>query len=357
MMNDFTPYTFTFGSHFNQRVIYISFENKAELIAPIRQLRGARWNPTLKSWHVPDNKHYRDLFGLTNEFSVGKTVLSRIVPVNQNELQRMVEQLKLKGYSNNTLRCYANEFAQYLYFIKDKPARYCDGNVVRDYLLHCIEELRLTESTLHSRISGIKFYYEQVLFQEKIFVEIPRPKKQSKLPKALNVYEVKRILDAAENLKHNTMLKLCYGMGLRLSEIINLKIAHIDSKTMQVLIERGKGKKDRYVNLPASILEQLRSYYLQYKPKEYLFEGQHGGPYSARSIQEVFKKSLTKARITKKVGIHSLRHSYATHLLESGTDIRFIQELLGHNDIKTTLVYTHVSDNSIRKIVSPLDNL
>lgn len=153
------------------------------------------------------------------------------------------------------------------------------------------------------------------------------------------------------------MLKLCYGMGLRLSEILNLKIADIDSKTMQVFIERGKGKKDRYANLPQSILEQLRVYYIEYKPKEYLFEGQYGGQYSSRSVQQVFKKSLEKARITKKVGIHSLRHSFATHLLDNGTDIRFIQELLGHNDIKTTLVYTHVTDKSIRKIVSPLDHL
>lgn len=356
-MNDFTPYTFTFSSLSNQKVIYIAFENKAELIAPIRQLQGAKWNPSVKMWHVPDTKYYRDYFGLAAEFSVGRNVLSRISPANRAEMQRMIAQLKLKGYSSNTLRCYANEFAQYLYFIKEQCATTCDEATVRAYLLYCIEELRLTESTLHSRISGIKFYYEQVLFQERLFVEIPRPKKQSKLPKALNIFEVKRILDATENLKHNTMLKLCYGMGLRLSEIINLKIADIDSKTMRVLIERGKGKKDRYVNLPLSILDQLRSYYLEYKPKEYLFEGQYGGQYSPRSVQEVFKKSLTKARINKKVGLHSLRHSYATHLLESGTDIRFIQELLGHNDIKTTLVYTHVSDNSIRKIISPLDSL
>jgi len=171
------------------------------------------------------------------------------------------------------------------------------------------------------------------------------------------MYEVKRLLDVTENLKHNTMLKLCYGMGLRLSEILNLKISDIDSRSMRVHIVCGKGKKDRYVNLPQSILEQLRSYYLEYKPKEYLFEGQYGGQYSGRSIQQVFKNSLEKARITKKVGVHSLRHSYATHLLENGTDIRFIQELLGHRDIKTTLIYTHVSDKSIRKIVSPLDNL
>ena len=159
------------------------------------------------------------------------------------------------------------------------------------------------------------------------------------------------------NLKHNTMLKLCYGLGLRVSEIVNLKISDIDSKAMQVFIERAKGKKDRYVNLPESILPQLRIYFIEYKPKMYLFEGQYGGQYSSRSAQQVFKNALLKAKINKVVSIHSLRHSFATHLLEQGTDIRFIQELLGHNDIKTTLIYTEVSDKSIRKIISPLDHL
>ena len=153
------------------------------------------------------------------------------------------------------------------------------------------------------------------------------------------------------------MLKLCYGMGLRVSEIVNLKIQHIDSKNMQVFIERAKGKKDRYVNLPETILEQLRMYFKEYKPKEYLFEGQYGGQYSARSVQLVFKNAMKGAKINKSVGIHSLRHSFATHLLENGTDIRFIQELLGHKDIKTTLIYTQVSDKSIRKVKSPLDNM
>ena len=146
-------------------------------------------------------------------------------------------------------------------------------------------------------------------------------------------------------------------MGLRLSEIVNLKIRDIDSNNMQVFLEKGKGKKDRYANLPQSILEQLRKYYKKYRPKIYLFEGQDGGQYSRRSVQKVFKTALRKAGINKQVGIHSLRHSYATHLLEQGTDIRFIQELLGHNSIKTTLIYTNVTNKSLRNIISPLDKL
>ena len=151
------------------------------------------------------------------------------------------------------------------------------------------------------------------------------------------------------------MLRLCYGMGLRVSEIVNIKITDVDSKNMQVFIERAKGKKDRYANLPESILKQLRTYFIEYKPKKYLFEGQYGGPYSIRSTQQVFKDALKRAKINKQVGIHGLRHSFATHLLENGTDIKFIQELLGHNDIKTTLRYTQVSEKSLKNIKSPLD--
>jgi len=223
--------------------------------------------------------------------------------------------------------------------------------------LYCINELKLSEATIHSRINAIKFYYEQVLRRERFLITIPRPKKPSKLPKVIAPANIKKLFELTLNLKHNTMLKLCYGLGLRVSEIVNLKIKDIDSQSMQVFIERGKGKKDRYVNLPESILPQLRIYFMEYKPKMYLFEGQFGGQYSSRSAQQVFKNALQKAKINKTVGIHSLRHSFATHLLEQGTDIRFIQELLGHNDIKTTLIYTEVSDKSIRKIISPLDTL
>ena len=285
-------------------------------------------------------------------------MLTKIYPVNQNAIIKMVEQLKLKGYSESTIKTYQNELAQFLIALKHHSVDECDARKVRSYMLYCHEHLKLTENTLHSRLNALKFYFEQVLHRDKMFFEeIPRPKKHSQLPKTIHANSIKKMLNKTTNLKHNTMLKLCYGMGLRVSEIINLKITDIDSNNMQVFIERGKGKKDRYVNLPQSVLEQLRIYYKEYQPKKYLFEGQHGGQYSIRSAQQVFKNALQKAGINKLVGIHSLRHSYATHLLEQGTDIRFIQELLGHNNIKTTLIYTNVSNNSIRKIISPLDNL
>jgi site-specific recombinase XerD len=281
-----------------------------------------------------------------------------IYPVNYNAVLRMVETLKLKGYSESTIRTYRYEFAQFLVALKSNSVENCDAEKVRSYLFYCHDHLKLAENTLHSRMNALKFYFEQVLHRDKLFFQdIPRPKKHSQLPKTIHASGIKKMFDVTTNLKHNTTLKLCYGMGLRLSEIVNLKINDIDSRNMQVFIERGKGKKDRYVNLPYSILEQLRAYYKIYRPKKYLFEGQDGGQYAKRSMQNVFKNALKKARINKQVGIHSLRHSYATHLLEQGTDIRFIQELLGHKDLKTTLIYTDVTNNSIRNIRSPLDRI
>lgn len=356
-MIDLKPFQFFIGTHRDQKVIFIKFDRNFDLIQQIKQLTGSKWSNTQRSWYVPDVLEYRKLFGLSTDYEIGKFLISKIHPVNQIELQKLVDQLNLYGYSQRTIRCYTQEVSQFLYYIKDKKASECDIEDIKQFLLHCINELKLKENTIHSRINGIKFYYEEVLKQTKIALEIPRPKKHKKLPKALHPTEVKAILNKTNNLKHNTILKLCYGMGLRVSEIVNIKIIDIDGKNLTIHIQRGKGKKDRYVYLPESILPQLRKYYLEYKPKEYLFEGQYGGQYSTRSVQKVFKECLYKANIRKPVGIHSLRHSYATHLLENGTDIRFIQELLGHNDIKTTLIYTNVTDASLRKVVSPLDYL
>lgn len=306
-------------------------------------------------WHIPDTDENRIRFKI--QLNEGKSALSKIQDNNQLVLKRFIEVIQLKGYSVSTLKTYRNEFGVFLNYLKQTPAENCSTEDIRQYILYCINELLLSEATVHSRINAIKFYYEQVLKREQFLLEIPRPKKRLQLPKVIAPTDIKRLFEAITNLKHNTMLKLCYGLGLRVSEIVNLKITDIDSHSMQVLIEQAKGKKDRYVNLPESILPQLRSYFIEYKPKKYLFEGQYGGQYSTRSAQQVFKNALQKAKINKTVGIHSLRHSFATHLLEQGTDIRFIQELLGHNDIKTTLIYTEVSNKSIRKIISPLDTL
>lgn len=344
------------GSHRNKNVIFLQFYNDIDMVRMLKSTTKCQWSQTQKSWHVPDNTANRELFGLPPKM-VGKEVLQKIHPVNLAEFQKYQDQLVLKGFSYNTLRVYSLEFAQLLYVLKSFPVKDLSKEKLQSYFLYCHKELHLSENQIHSRMNAVKFYFEKVLHQEKIFFDIPRPKKPQLLPKALNISEIKKILHVTENPKHKLILQLCYGMGLRVSEIVNLKIEHVDSHTMKVLIAAAKGKKDRYVNLPQTVLDDLRLYYRAFKPEIYLFEGQGGGQYSVRSAQAVFKNAMNKARIRKTVGIHSLRHSYATHLLEYGTDISLIQKLLGHNDIKTTLSYTQVSNRSVAKVQSPLDQL
>jgi len=339
-----------------RNVIFLRFSFNPLLNTQAKQLPGAKWSNRQKSWYVIDNAHYRQLFGLPFDDS-SKNALTRIVDINQPALERFVETIRLKGYSPNTENTYRNEFAQLLQLLGNVHVDTLDPERIRSYMLYCTTELKLSEAHLHSRLNAVKFYFEKVLKRENFFVDIPRPKKHSTLPKHISQRDVKKLFECTENLKHNTMLKLCYGMGLRVSEIIGLKVTDIDSGNMQVLIEKGKGKKDRYANLPESLLEQLRQYFKEYRPKEYLFEGQYGGQYSTRSAQKVFKDALKRAKINKEIGIHGLRHSYATHLMEAGTDIGHIQKLLGHSDIRTTLIYAKVTDRDTKKVKSPLDSL
>jgi len=188
-------------------------------------------------------------------------------------------------------------------------------------------------------------------------LELIRPKKEKKLPSILSKVEVRLLIDVVYNLKHKTLLALIYSGGLRIGEALNLKVNDIDSHRMLIHIKGGKGKRDRYTLLSQSFLTLLREYYKHYKPKVYLFEGQNSKKYSTSSAQSVLRNAVLKAGIQKKVTLHTLRHSFATHLLENGTDIRYIQELLGHSSPKTTMIYTHVTENSIQNIGNPFDEL
>jgi len=283
-----------------------------------------------------------------------------ISAVNKNVIPAMRQRLRLKAYSESTVRTYVNEMCQLLKVLGNIPADQLREEHLKRYLVYCFEKLGLKENTLHSRINALKFYYEQVLGREKFFWDVPRPKKPILVPKVLGEDELARLFNALNNLKHKAMLFTAYSAGLRVSEISALKIKHIDSSRMQILVENAKGKKDRYVNLSPVLLDVLRAYIKTYKPrpKEYLFESQQTGrPYPTRTIQRIFQLAKIRGRISKDVGIHSLRHSFATHLLERGTHIRYIKELLGHFNIKTTERYLHVAREKIVNIVSPLDDL
>ncbi|WP_208646798.1 tyrosine-type recombinase/integrase [Pedobacter jejuensis] len=342
--------------HYKQSRIAIYFGKDAALLKQIKEIKGVRWSHTLKAWHVPDVVENRIRFKLPEKI-IGMQNISKIDFANQKAYQAYIDTLYLKAYSRSTIKTYTVEFAQLLYLLKAKPVESLSTEQIKSYLLYCLQTLKLSENQVHNRINAIKFYFEKVLGRLQIAFEIPRPKKPKLLPKVIHAEDIASMIKSTENLKHKTILMLAYGMGLRVSEIVNLAITDIDSKSMQVHIRAAKGKKNRYTNLPETILPILRAYYTAYKPKKFLFEGQFGEQYSIRSAQLVFKQSLALAKINKDVGIHSLRHSFATHLLEQGTDISYIQKLLGHEDIKTTLIYAKVGKKDLTMVQSPLDKI
>jgi integrase/recombinase XerD len=216
----------------------------------------------------------------------------------------------------------------------------------------------LSESYQNQVVNAIKLYFKTIRETQIEIEKIHRPKRAKALPNVLSKEEVKAILEAPTNVKHKMMLSLIYSCGLRCGELLALEPKHIDSKRNIVLLKNSKGKKDRIAPLSPKILELLRAYYVMYKPVKYLFEGTIvGEQYSDKSLQQVMKQALQKAKISKPATLHWLRHSFATHLLESGTDLRYIQELLGHSSSKTTEIYTHVSTKNIQQIRSPFDDL
>lgn len=278
--------------------------------------------------------------------------------MNEDVIRAMKAQLVLKGYSKSTIKTYLGEMNSFLTLIKNHDANSFDAERIKAYIFYCHTVLMLSEASIHSRINALKFYYEQVLHREKVFIHIPRPKKHLQLPKVISEEKIIKGLLAVENLKHKALLLLSYSGGLRVSEVVNLRVQDINSDRMQISIVKAKGKKDRLIPLSKNILAILRKYYSAYRPKFWLFESQNGvNHYSVRSAQIIFKKAFKELGLPNNCSFHSLRHSYATHLLENGTSLRYIQQLLGHNDIKTTLRYTHVSKDALDGIESPLDKI
>jgi len=382
--------------HRGQENIAVCYEQDQAVNNQVRKLKGARWSQTHRCWYVPLNETsiqsiYTTLEGIAitddhflkayvqkkNEVMKATvdprldriTTRSTIAPnspvwklnkENLAALQKLVELLKLKAYSASTIKTYRNEFLQLLQLLGNKTVNELTPDDLRRYFIYCFEKLKLTENTLHSRINAIKFYLEQVLKREKFFWEIPRPKKKNQLPKLFSQDEVAAIINCTHNKKHKTMLMLAYSAGLRVSEVVSLRTIDIDSKRMTVMIRQAKGKKDRLTGLSPVLLVMLREYAKEYKPdrKGFLFGGStKGSCYSTRSLQEVLQEAKKKAGILKAGSIHSLRHSFATHLVDRGTDISMIQKLLGHNSIKTTLIYLHTSNKDLLRIISPLDDL
>lgn len=337
--------------------IAVYFDKNPTLVNRFRKLKGSKWSNTHSVWHLPDNETYRMQFGIPQKMT-GRSVWVHIHEINQPAMMLMEQQLQLKGMSLNTCRTYLNEFAQLLYTLKNHHVNNLTVERIRGYFQYCRNTLKLSENAIHSRINAVKFYFEQVLGNDKLFIEVPRPKKHLILPKVVSEEKILIVLMDTPNLKHRTVLMTAYSCGLRVSEVVALRLKHIDFDRRQLFLERAKGKKDRYIPLGNYVLQLLKVYVAEYHPQDYVFEGQFtGAPYSRRSAQLLFKKALNRCGLPSHYTFHSLRHSFATHLLEGGTDIRLIKELLGHNDIKTTIRYTHVSQRSLAKIENPLDKI
>jgi len=336
--------------HRNQQRIAIYFDKNKEAIERIKKLPGALWSHSRTVWHVPDTPEYRQQFGITQEPIQN--------PEHKKKMQEFCLWLQSKRYSPNTIKTYLDALKSFLVFFNTKEIKDFETNDLIVYNNDFILKNKLSNSYQNQIVNAIKLFFSSIQHQKMNPDLLHRPKREKLLPNVLSKEEVKMILDAHYNIKHKMMLSLIYSCGLRCSELLALKPVHIDSKRGIILIKQAKGKKDRIVPLSLKILEQLRIYYKQYKPKVFLFEGQQAGvAYDERSLQLVLKQALYKSGITKPVTLHWLRHSYATHLLESGTDLRYIQELLGHKSSKTTEIYTHVSTKSIQNIISPFDTL
>ncbi|WP_432221300.1 tyrosine-type recombinase/integrase [Flavobacterium sp. TMP13] len=336
--------------HKNEQRIAVFFDKDIDLISRLKKLDDARWSASKKVWHVPASEHNIRRFNI-----IPKPTHSLY---NVEQIEKFRYWLSSKRYSESTVKTYIEALKSFLLFYTEKPiAEITNEDIIVFNNEHIIKN-KFSVSYQNQIVNAIKLFFSTIQSRQVEIDAIHRPKREKSLPNVLSKEEVKQILDAHSNLKHKTMLCLIYSCGLRCGELLAMRPHHIDSKRNIILLKNAKGKKDRIVPLSPKILTLLREYFIVHKPSIYLFEGyEKGQPYKARSLQQVLKLALIKVQISKPVTLHWLRHSYATHLLESGTDLRYIQELLGHSSSKTTEIYTHVSTKNIQQIKSPFDDL
>ncbi len=329
--------------------IAVYFEKRKDYIERIKKLEDARWSYTLNAWHLPNTAENLNRFALANALLSEDKLES---------VQKFIRWLKSKRYSDNTIKTYSEALKSFLLFYNTKPTSEITNDDIIAYNNDYVLKNKLSASYQNQIVNALKLFFrtmENTIMNEAL---IHRPKREKLLPNVLSKEEVKMILNAHSNIKHRTMLSLIYSCGLRRGELLNLKSNDIDSKRNIIIIRQAKGKKDRIAPLSEKIVVMLREYYILFKPTTWLFEGQNAGDqYNERSLESVLKQALKKTKIKKPVSLHWLRHSYATHLLEAGTDLRYIQEILGHKSSKTTEIYTHVSTKNLQNIKSPFDDL
>ncbi|MDX1363536.1 MAG: tyrosine-type recombinase/integrase [Arenibacter latericius] len=360
----------------NQKMIGIKFMPDKLIQALIKSLPDPKWSQRHNMAYIPNTKenlgilyntfrgavwiNYNRFFTNKPQNSYNETVdiayyrKRKPIPDYRYCPEEYLLKLELKRYAKSTVRTYVFFFEMFINHCKHKDLQTIDEIDIRAFLQQLIQR-NVSNSYLNQAINAIKFYYEVVMDMPNRFYEIERPRREFKLPKVISKVEVLSLIENANNLKHKCIISLLYSSGLRRSELLNLKLADVDSKRMLIRVEGSKGNKDRHTLLSQTVLEDLRLYFREWKPREYLFEGQKGGRYSPQSVLKIVKEAALKAKVRQSVTPHVLRHSFATHLLESGVDLRQIQVLLGHGSSKTTEIYTHVATNTFKNIKNPLD--
>lgn len=371
--------------HHEKPVVSLLFGYNQELISRVKTLEGAVWSHSRRFWYIPAEQ-----FNLAKVFEVLQPVAfldysslksAENDPAKQKHNQISIKQptqtadlalpeeikshlnefkrwLAHKRYSQSTIKTYTGALAGFLRFTHPRPLSELSNQDMVNYVNDYIIVNKLSFTFQNQAVNAVKLFFKEIMKSRLEVDKLERPRREHKLPNVLSKQEVKAILEAPNNQKHKVMLSLIYACGLRRSELLNLKPEHVDSKRGLLIIRNAKGRKDRLAPISEKMIAMLREYYKSYQPLTWLFEGQNKGEqYSEQSLQSVLKQAVAKAGVKKPVTLHWLRHSYATHLLESGTDLRYIQELLGHKSSKTTEIYTHVTDKSLQKIKSPFDDL
>jgi len=368
------------GLHNNRVKVFMKFEYDAKAIELIKTLPGVKWSQTEKKWHI--GYHPEALNNIRNTFKNTGVYIQTLNDINdvvkprpteirkpsdalpdlnksqKDKVDQFKDWLRSKRYSESTIGTYIDSIQTFLRYYSTKNLSEITNDDLIAFNNNYILANNYSASYQNQIVNAVKLFFRTVEDKQLYPELVHRPKTQKLLPNVLSKEEIKLILNAPSNIKHKAMLSLIYSCGLRRSELLNLKLTDIDSKRGLVIIRQSKGRKDRVAPLSEKILELLRAYYNAYKPNVWLFEGQDKkSQYDENSLSSVLKQSLEKCKINKPVSLHWLRHSYATHLLENGTDLRYIQEILGHSSSRTTEIYTHVSNHNIQRISSPFDNL
>lgn len=368
------------GLHNNRVKVFMKFEYDAKAIELIKTLPGVKWSQTEKKWHI--GYHPEALNNIRNTFKNTGVYIQTLNDINdvvkprpteirkpsdalpdlnksqKDKVDQFKDWLRSKRYSESTIGTYIDSIQTFLRYYSTKNLSEITNDDLIAFNNNYILANNYSASYQNQIVNAVKLFFRTVEDKQLYPELVHRPKTQKLLPNVLSKEEIKLILNAPSNIKHKAMLSLIYSCGLRRSELLHIKLTDIDSKRGLVIIRQSKGRKDRVAPLSEKILELLRAYYNAHKPNVWLFEGQDKkSQYDERSLANVLKQSLEKSGISKPVSLHWLRHSYATHLLENGTDLRYIQEILGHSSSRTTEIYTHVSNHNIQRITSPFDNL